>query len=53
MIGTSLGMAPALLVAQGANWVDLDGPLLLDQDRTPGLTYKGSAVYPPEPTLWG
>jgi L-alanine-DL-glutamate epimerase-like enolase superfamily enzyme len=53
MIGTSLGMAPALLVAQGANWVDLDGPLLLDQDRTPGLTYKGSTVYPPEPNLWG
>jgi L-alanine-DL-glutamate epimerase-like enolase superfamily enzyme len=53
MIGTSLGMAPALLVAQGASWVDLDGPLLLDQDRTPGLTYKGSTVYPPEPNLWG
>jgi L-alanine-DL-glutamate epimerase-like enolase superfamily enzyme len=53
MIATSLGMAPALLVAQGASWVDLDGPLLLDKDRTPGLRYQGSTVYPPEPSLWG
>jgi L-alanine-DL-glutamate epimerase-like enolase superfamily enzyme len=53
MIGTSLGMAPALLVAQGAAWVDLDGPLLLEKDRTPGLRYQGSTVYPAQPDLWG
>ncbi len=53
MIGTSLAMAPALLVAQQAAVVDLDGPLLLAHDRTPGLRYDGSTVYPPEPGLWG
>jgi len=53
MVGTSLAMAPAVLVAQGAEWVDLDGPLLLDRDRDPGLRYDGSTLYPPEPALWG
>ncbi|HSX72628.1 MAG TPA: N-acetyl-D-Glu racemase DgcA [Shinella sp.] len=53
MVGTSLGMAPAVLLAQGADFVDLDGPLLLARDREPGLTYEGSTVYPPEPVLWG
>ena len=53
MIGTSLAMAPALLVAQQAEIVDLDGPLLLAADRVPGLRYDGSTVYPPEPVLWG
>jgi L-alanine-DL-glutamate epimerase-like enolase superfamily enzyme len=53
MIATSLGMAPALLVAQGVGWVDLDGPLLLEEDRTPGLTYEGSTVFPADPGLWG
>jgi len=53
MLGTSLGMAPALLVAQGAEFVDLDGPLLLARDREPGLTYRGSTVEPPLPALWG
>ncbi len=53
MVGTSLAMAPAVLVAQGAEWVDLDGPLLLDRDRAPGLRYDGSMLYPPEPALWG
>jgi L-alanine-DL-glutamate epimerase-like enolase superfamily enzyme len=53
MVSTSLAMAPALILAQGAEFVDLDGPLLLAQDRTPGLTYVGSMVEPPPPTLWG
>ena len=53
MVATSLAMAPAMLVAQGAAWVDLDGPLLLDRDREPGLTYEGSIVRPPSPALWG
>jgi len=53
MIGTSLAMAPAMLVAQQASVVDLDAPLLLAQDRVPGLRYEGSLVYPPEPKLWG
>ena len=53
MIGTSLAMAPAVLVAQQAAVVDLDAPLLLAQDRVPGLRYDGSTLYPPEPALWG
>jgi L-Ala-D/L-Glu epimerase len=53
MIGTSLAMAPALLVAQQASVVDLDAPLLLAADRHQGLRYEGSLVYPPEPALWG
>jgi L-alanine-DL-glutamate epimerase-like enolase superfamily enzyme len=53
MVATSLSMAPALLVAQDADWVDLDGPLLLKADRTPGLTYEGDMVLPPAPELWG
>jgi L-alanine-DL-glutamate epimerase-like enolase superfamily enzyme len=53
MVGTSLGMAPALIIAQGAAVVDLDGPLLLAHDRSPGLRYDGSLIYPPEPALWG
>lgn len=53
MVGTSLGMAPAVLLAQKADVVDLDGPLLLAQDRDPGLRYDGALVYPPEPTVWG
>ena len=53
MVGTSLAMAPAVLLAQGADFVDLDGPLLLAGDRTPALTYRGSLVLPPEPALWG
>lgn len=53
MVGTSLAMAPAVLLAQGADYVDLDGPLLLARDRTPGLAYEGSIVSPPSPALWG
>lgn len=53
MVGTSLAMAPAILLAQGADYVDLDGPLLLSRDREPGLAYQGSLVSPPDGALWG
>jgi L-alanine-DL-glutamate epimerase-like enolase superfamily enzyme len=52
-IGTSLGVAPALLVAQGAEIVDLDGPLQLVQDRAAGLRYEGGTIHPADPKLWG
>jgi L-alanine-DL-glutamate epimerase-like enolase superfamily enzyme len=53
MISTSLSIAPALLVAQRARVVDLDGPLLLARDRPNGLTYAGSTVHPATRELWG
>jgi L-alanine-DL-glutamate epimerase-like enolase superfamily enzyme len=53
MVSTSLAMAPAMLLAQDADWVDLDGPLLLASDRTPGLRYDGALVHPPDAQLWG
>jgi L-alanine-DL-glutamate epimerase-like enolase superfamily enzyme len=53
MVATSLAMAPAMLVAQRARVVDLDGPLLLARDRPDGLRYDGSRVHPPTPALWG
>ncbi|MEM9097384.1 MAG: N-acetyl-D-Glu racemase DgcA [Pseudomonadota bacterium] len=53
MIGSSLGMAPAQLVAQGAAVTDLDGPLLLAQDRRHGLVFDAAGVHPPVPELWG
>ena len=53
MLATSLAMAPGLLIAQGAKVVDLDGPLLLAEDRVEGLTFEGSLIHPPEPALWG
>ncbi|SEQ35470.1 L-alanine-DL-glutamate epimerase [Faunimonas pinastri] len=53
MVGTSLAMAPAVLLAQGADIVDLDGPLLLARDRDPGLLYEGAMVSPPGTSLWG
>ncbi|MBR0874622.1 dipeptide epimerase [Bradyrhizobium tropiciagri] len=53
MVATSLSMAPAMLIAQGARFVDLDGPLLLARDRDHGLRYAGSLVYPPDAALWG
>lgn len=53
MVGTSLAMAPASLIAQDADFVDLDGPLLLARDRDPALRYDGSILYPPVPALWG
>lgn len=53
MLGTSLAMAPALIVAAEADFVDLDGPLLLARDREPGLAYSGATVAPPPAALWG
>ena len=53
MVATSLAMAPAMLLAPQARFVDLDGPLLLARDRNQGLRYEGSLVYPPDAALWG
>jgi L-alanine-DL-glutamate epimerase-like enolase superfamily enzyme len=53
MVATSLAMAPAMILAQGAEFVDLDGPLLLARDREPGLVIRGSMIEPPAPELWG
>ncbi len=53
MVATSLSMAPALLLAQGADYVDLDGPLLLARDREPGLHYDGATLFPDEGQIWG
>lgn len=53
MVSSSLAMAPATLVAQGASFVDLDGPLLLAQDRPEGLQFTGSDIAPAAPSLWG
>jgi L-Ala-D/L-Glu epimerase / N-acetyl-D-glutamate racemase len=53
MVATSLAMAPALLLAQDADFVDLDGPLLLKRDRVPGLAYSSGTVMPAPAALWG
>ena len=53
MVSTSLSMAPAMVVAQRARVVDLDGALLLAKDREFGLRYEGSEIYPPDAKLWG
>ncbi|MFN6951859.1 MAG: N-acetyl-D-Glu racemase DgcA [Albidovulum sp.] len=53
MVSSSLSMAPAFLVAQGADFVDLDGPLILGEDRDPAVTYAGSTLLPPPRALWG
>jgi L-alanine-DL-glutamate epimerase-like enolase superfamily enzyme len=53
MVASSLAMAPALLLASRARFVDLDGPLLLARDRPDGLRYEGSIIYPPARELWG
>jgi L-alanine-DL-glutamate epimerase-like enolase superfamily enzyme len=53
MCGTSLGMAPAFLVAQLARWVDLDGPLLQREDRPDAMRYVNGTVDPPAASLWG
>ena len=53
MMATSLAMAPATLVAQGARFVDLDGPLWMARDRDPGLAYEGEHVAPPTGDVWG
>ncbi|MBE9555269.1 MAG: dipeptide epimerase, partial [Proteobacteria bacterium] len=54
MVGTSLAMAPAMLIGSLAErFVDLDGPLLLSRDREPGIVFNGSIMAPPPATLWG
>ena len=53
MVATSLSMAPAFLLAQGADFVDLDGPLLLARDREPGIAYDGAWMAEPPSALWG
>ncbi|MEM8728524.1 MAG: N-acetyl-D-Glu racemase DgcA [Pseudomonadota bacterium] len=53
MVGSSLAMAPAVILAQGARFTDLDAPLLLAQDRSTPLHYDTSGVHPPQPALWG
>lgn len=53
MVGTSLAMAPAQVLGQFAAFVDLDGPLLLKEDRQPGLKFEGGLIHPPKPDLWG
>jgi L-Ala-D/L-Glu epimerase len=53
MVGSSLAMAPAIVVAQGAAFTDLDGPLLLAEDRSHPLVYDDHGVHPPTAQLWG
>ena len=53
MLGTSLAMAPAFIVAQQCHWVDLDGPLLLSRDRDPAFTFAGPMMQPFGADLWG
>ena len=53
MVGTSLSMAPAMLLTPYARWLDIDGPLLLAEDRSPALRYDGCIVHPPAAALWG
>ena len=53
MVGSSLAMAPATLIAQKALITDLDGPLLLAQDRIVKLEYENFSVHPPKAELWG
>lgn len=53
MVGSSLAMAPASLLAQGAAYTDLDGPLLLAEDRAHPLRFDEAGVHPPEAELWG
>jgi len=53
MLSTSLGVAPAFLAAQGAQWVDLDGPLLLARDRPDGFRFEGGRMLNAQGTLWG
>ncbi|MEL7272332.1 MAG: N-acetyl-D-Glu racemase DgcA [Pseudomonadota bacterium] len=53
MVGSSLAMAPATILAQGVAFTDLDGPLLLAKDRPVPLTFDDKGVHPPVPALWG
>ncbi|MEO1550734.1 MAG: N-acetyl-D-Glu racemase DgcA [Pseudomonadota bacterium] len=53
MVGSSLGIAPAVLVAQGVDLVDLDAPLLLAEDRSPAIAFTATNAHPAQRTLWG
>ena len=53
MLGTSLAMAPAMLVAQDSSWIDLDGAWLLARDRDHAIRYENGMMYPPDGNLWG
>jgi L-Ala-D/L-Glu epimerase len=53
MVGTSLSVAPAMLLAPCADWIDLDGPLLLAIDREHALQIRNGLIQPPVPRLWG
>jgi len=53
MVATSLAMAPATILMNRARVVDLDGPLLLREDRNPGLAFTDGRIHPPGPDLWG
>jgi len=53
MVGTSLAMAPIMMLESFADYIDLDGPLLLSKDRKKGLLYEGPIIHPPKPELWG
>ena len=53
MVGTSLAMAPIMMLESFADYIDLDGPLLLAKDRKKGLRYEGPVIHPPARELWG
>ena len=53
MLGTSLAIAPAFTIGQKARFVDLDGPMLLKEDREPSIKIIGNKIYPPTRNLWG
>jgi hypothetical protein len=53
MLGTSLAMAPAFLLTDGVDFIDLDGPLLLAKDREKPIRYMGSLMFPAAAALWG
>ena len=53
MVGSSLAMAPAIYVAQNVKWVDLDGPVLMSEDRKHNGIYKKSEIHPASTEVWG
>ncbi len=53
MLGSSLAMAPALIIAQHSDWVDLDGPLLQKEDISPAIRFEKTKMHPPDIELWG
>ena len=53
MVGTSLAMAPMMILEQFADFIDLDGPLLLSRDIENGIKYEGAIIHPPSKALWG